>query len=198
MSDSLPEVMDAEWPASLRRQLAPGEQVLWQGRPRQGLMLHRADLWVVPFSLMWAGFALHWEWTVLHSDAPAFFILWGIPFVLVGLYITVGRFFFDARRRAGTRYALTTERVLLASGKDYRRVQSLPLRALPDIAVDESADGSGTITLGSAASGPWGGWGAGLLPPGWPGVPQGAPRLEAVADAQHVFQRIRDAQRRTL
>lgn len=159
---------DPAWSAQLRRQLAAGEQVLWQGRPLQGLRLHRADLWMLPFALMWGGFALHWEWSVLRSDVPAFFVLWGIPFVLLGLYLMVGRFFFDARRRASTRYVLTTERVLLAAGQGFRRIESLPLRLLPQVSLHERADGRGTITLGSAAGG-WAGVGAGLLLPGWPG-----------------------------
>ena len=176
---------------SWQRQLAPGEQVIWQGAPRQGLMLQRSDAWMIPFSLMWGGFALFWEWMAVVSNAPWFFVLWGIPFVAIGLYLIVGRFFMDARRRSRTRYALTTERVLLAAGQ--RRIRSLPLRHLPEMALDENGDGSGTITFGSVAGG-----GAALrVPPGWPGALGGAARLEALADAGRVFQLIRDAQRRS-
>ena len=161
-------------------------------------MLHRADLWAIPFSLLWGGFAIFWEWLALSMGGPVFLAFWGIPFVLFGLYLIAGRFWFDARRRSQTRYALTSERVLIASGPGFRRVQSVPLRQLSDVELDEQADGSGSITLGRANAGPWSliGWRTGLMPPSWPGVPKGAPQLEGVADAQRVVQRIREAQQR--
>ncbi len=54
---------------------------------------------MIPFSIMWAGFALFWEFMVLMTDAPFFFKLWGIPFVLVGLYMLIGRFVVDAMQK---------------------------------------------------------------------------------------------------
>ncbi|MDO4795347.1 MAG: hypothetical protein Q4A28_05325 [Brachymonas sp.] len=185
----------AALPAALQGQLAAGEQLLWQGRPRQGLMLRRSDAWHIPFSLAWCGFAIFWEWSVIRTNAPLFFKLWGIPFVLVGLYMVAGRFVWDARNRSHTHYALTTERLLIASGKGHAHIQSLSLRNLPDISLSERADGTGTISLGCLqapfdSTAAWGKRGE------WPGRRAGALQLVGIANARQVFQLIRDAQRR--
>lgn len=187
-----PNTFITSLPAALQRQLAAGEQILWQGRPRQGLLLRSADAYLIPFSLLWCGFVIFWEWNAIRLRAPFFFKLWGIPFVVIGLYLVVGRFFTDAYRRAHTHYALTTERILIAKGKDGTSIQSFSLRNLPDITLEERADGTGTISLGNSMHWPFGNmatWGH------WPGMRAGAPQLEGIANAQHVFQQIRDAQR---
>jgi len=41
------------------------------------------------------------------TGAPPFFLLWGIPFLIVGAYITVGCFFYDAWQRGRTAYGVT-------------------------------------------------------------------------------------------
>jgi hypothetical protein len=82
--------------------LAPGEDVLWTGTPKQGFMLHPFDALLIPFSLLWAGFAIFWETMAIKTGAPMFFWLWGVPFVLVGIYMTIGRFFYDRYVRART------------------------------------------------------------------------------------------------
>jgi hypothetical protein len=69
------------------RELVPHEQLLWFGRPRQGFVLRTADAYMIPFSLMWAGFAVFWETIVNLGRGPLLFRLWGIPFVLAGLYM---------------------------------------------------------------------------------------------------------------
>ena len=67
----------------LRPNLASDEKLIWTGRPKTGIVFRGSDLFLVPFSLLWGGFAIFWETSVIATDAPFFFKLWGIPFVLV-------------------------------------------------------------------------------------------------------------------
>src|SRR5689334_15506842 len=121
------------------REMSGRESVLWSGQPRQGLVLRASDAFAIPFSLLWCGFAIFWESSVLSSPkAPVFFVLWGIPFVAIGVYFVIGRFFVEARQRASTFYAVTPERVLIVSGVFSRAVKSLNLKTLTDISLSES------------------------------------------------------------
>src|SRR5262245_41322509 len=95
-----------------RDDLDPGETILWQGQPNRQRYLLRGR-WAIPFTLAWCGFAIFWEVSVFRTDAPFFFRLWGIPFVLVGLYLVFGRFFAVAREAERTWYAVTNRRILI-------------------------------------------------------------------------------------
>ncbi len=173
----------------LQNELAPGESLLWSGQPRQGVFLRPSDALLIPFSLLWGGFAVFWEASVIATGAPFFFKLWGIPFVLVGLYITVGRFFFEARQRADTHYGVTTERILIVTRWPSTGVKSLPLRTLSEMSLDQQAAGTGTITFGPSNPFPaWGGSGS------WPGS-RSAPSFERIAEARAVYEIIRSAQK---
>lgn len=176
---------------TLRFALDRGEHQLWAGVPRQGLVLHRSDALMIPFSIMWGGFAVFWEASVLRNGAPVFFALFGVPFVLMGLYITVGRFFVDAARRARTAYGVTSERIVIetgAIGPFGGSSRSLPLRTMSEVALRERADGSGTITFGPA---PPNGFRVGGA---WPGRPE-QPAFDLIPDARRVYGIIREAQR---
>ena len=178
-------------PASeIARELSSGERLLWSGQPRQGIRLRTSDTFLIPFSLLWCGFAIFWEASVITKGAPFFFMLWGIPFVLVGLYIVGGRFFVDARTRQRTFYGVTSERVIITSGLFSRQTKSLPLRALSDISLTGHADGNGTITFGPQH--PM----AQRHPSGWPGAGRyAAPAFEMIECAKNIYDLIRETQR---
>jgi hypothetical protein len=160
------------------------------GFPRQGLMLRAQDAFQIPFSLMWCGFAVFWEYSVVNSSrAPAFFELWGVPFVCFGLYFVFGRFIVDAGVRARTIYAVSNQRILILSGWWKRSTRSMDLLNLGEINLSEDANGRGTITFGPPN--PYNYWGR-----GWPGGGRVAsPAFERILDARQVVKTIRDAQK---
>lgn len=57
----------------------------------------------------------------------AVFPLFGVPFVLVGLWLVAGHWFFDAYKRKRARYALTNKRALIARTIFGRRMESYPI-----------------------------------------------------------------------
>ncbi|MBW8864181.1 MAG: hypothetical protein JF609_04510 [Verrucomicrobia bacterium] len=171
----------------LERELSSGEKLLWSGRPLGGIRLRKQDAFMVPFSLMWGGFAIFWEAGVIYSNAPFFFRLWGIPFVLVGLYLILGRFFVDAKLREKTFYGISDERVLIISGFFSRNLRSLNLKTLSEINLSEKEDGTGTIAFGPAypmTQFPGGGWPSrrGYTPPSFE-------MIERVRDVYDIIRR---------
>ncbi len=171
-------------------QLEPGEKLLWSGRPRQGLVLRASDALLIPFSLMWSGFAIFWEMSVLLSSAPAILTFWGIPFVLIGLHLVFGRFAVDAMQRGKCWYGITDERIIVIFGLFGFTAKSLNLRTLTEVSVDQKSDGSGTISFGSAPASAW------SYSAIWPwGERQLPPRFEMISDVKSVYEIIRRAQR---
>ena len=59
--------------------------------------------------------------------------MFGLPFVLVGAYLMVGRFFWDSYTRSKTRYALTTKRGIIAKQAAGRSLKSYPIQAETEI-----------------------------------------------------------------
>jgi hypothetical protein len=176
-------------------ELDSDEQLLWTGMPRQGIVLRATDTFMIPFSLLWGGFALFWEAMAIFMVAtvgePTTFIfpLFGIPFVIVGLYMIFGRFLVDARARAKTYYGVTTKRVIIVSGLISRKVSSLDPRTLTDVALTERSDRSGTISFGPQHPFEW--MYGGMQ---WPSMGRfGLPSLEMIDDARHVYKLIREA-----
>lgn len=128
---------------------------------------------------------------MLLTDAPLIFKLWGIPFVLVGLYMMVGRFFVDAIQRSKTYYGVTNERVIIVSGLLNRKIRSINLRTLTDISLDEKSDGSGTITFGAMNPASWWSTDMSFQVRGQPFLPS----FELIPEAKKVYEIIREVQR---
>jgi hypothetical protein len=176
--------------APLREQLGPGEHLLWTGRPQRGIRFGAGDLFMVPLGLLWGGFAIYWEWSVIQSRAPLLLRLWGIPFVAIGLYLIAGRFLWDAYQRRHTHYGVTNERVLVVTTGLRSRVRSRDLRTLGEMTPSSGADGPGSRALGTTPGGVprW------LAASGWPGLGSALPGFESIEELRRVQDVIRQAQ----
>ncbi|MCH2020868.1 MAG: hypothetical protein MK207_00205 [Saprospiraceae bacterium] len=126
----------------LQKHIRKGEQIIWAERPKQGILFRSSDGCLIPFSLFWGGFAFFWETMVQVMDAPLIFTLFGIPFVLIGIYLILGRFFHDMYIRKKTIYGLTKKRIVIKRGY---KLDFLDLSSISNIHLIEKKDGSGTI-----------------------------------------------------
>ena len=133
----------------IRPYLQADETVLWRGKPEKLHLLSAQDAFMIPFSLLWAGFAVFWETMVIVHGAPWFFPVFGGFFVLIGLYITVGRFLWKAYVLKRTLYAITDRKVLI---KHLEQVEILQIKDFPPQRVKQYRDGTATIYFCSPPS----------------------------------------------
>jgi hypothetical protein len=142
--------------------LNPGEKIVWHGKPRQGFVLRRSDLFFIPFSLLWTILAVWWEIDVVLSDVPFQEKIWGIVMLSMAAYILLLRFLVDALYRYLTYYALTNQRILIHTGFLKTSLISLPLATQKEINLDQHENGSGDIVFGPLDPKAWmhtgGGW----------------------------------------
>lgn len=131
--------------AFARPYIAPDESILWKGKPGSGNLVTARDIILIPFSIVWCGFAFIWELVAILSGAPFFFALSGTPFVCVGLYLVAGRFFWTAWIRKRTAYVITSRKIIRARGN---RIDMMESRNMPPVRVTAFRDGCGTITIG--------------------------------------------------
>ena len=178
--------------------LLPGERLIWTGLPAPGVRLRAIDWLLIPFSLMWGGFAIFWEAAALGigvlgaSSGSAvggfalLFPLWGLPFVAIGLFLIFGRFALDSWLRGGVAYALTDQRVIIDRRRGGRSLSTAELTN--DIRLSGlRRDGRGTVEFGPDL-GRLGIVGRGFGSNIWVPALGRSPEFAMIADAEQVFE----------
>lgn len=174
--------------SELRQYLDHHERLHWTGQPKKGILFRSSDIFMIPFSLFWCGFAIFWF--IGASQASMLFALFGIPFILAGLILVFGRYFIDAKQRENTFYGITDERIIIKSGIFNKSIKSINLKTLSDIEYVEKKDGSGTISIGP--KNPFVAWNSSMN--WWPGM-KSTPSLDMVQDVRKVYNRIIELQK---
>jgi hypothetical protein len=136
----------------IRSRLLSDEQIIWEGKPDPSLIFRPIEVALIPFSIFWAGFAVFWNVQVWATPADLSFKLFGLPFLIAGLYVTFGRFLIDAQLRKATTYFVTNKHALIVRGRSGSTLKSIDLTRLPSLELDERSDGSGTIRFGPSTS----------------------------------------------
>ena len=140
-------VIDPNSVAAVQAELIQGENILWAGKPSSSVVFHGEDLFLIPFSLLWGGFALFWEagaaglWGAGSQQGGQW--VFGIPFFVIGQYLIWGRFFYVAWKKKRTHYAITTQRVLVVQNTWRHWMVSAYIGALPAVSKNEHKKVSG-------------------------------------------------------
>jgi hypothetical protein len=178
--------------------LQDGETILWQGQPVPGIRWRDLLSAQSAFGVVFAGFALFWITAAAAmtagSGAPgvfAFFPLFGLPFLAVGLYMVGGQAVIDAMRRGKTWYTLTDRTAFVASEFLGRKsLDSYPLAKMPFVRLID--DDPGSIEFGDMIpvrrnTRSAGGRGQSL------GAVGAAPGFHRIGDARKVYAQMRRA-----
>jgi hypothetical protein len=157
-----PNLPSPELESILRRELMPGERLLWSGRSNPSKFRAAFLIWL--FAIPWTAFALMWEvmafmpWMASSHTPPEITWSFGIVFPLFGLpFIAVGFSMlwmpFKARRKAAqTIYGLTDQRLLRVSAGTKRESASVLISQMGPIDVTADADGYGTLRVQTGTS----------------------------------------------
>ena len=167
--------------------LLPGERIAWSGRAGDGLVFTAADIFIIPFSIVWCTFAFTMVFTTSAAHAPAEFPMIGSLFAAVGFYMVAGRFIIDWLVRRGLRYAVTDRRILIARAAPFRRFTAIGLAQLADVNLIERTSGRGTIRFGPEQGLRHNGFGS--LSPALDPTPQ----FIAIDDVRRVFDLVQRA-----
>lgn len=172
--------------------LQDGEAILWQGQPDPAIDWRGLLSPLSLFGLFFALFALGWmafTGALLGgTDTPVLgllFALFGLPFLLLGLYLMAGRLWVEAQRRRKTWYTMTTHQAFVA--EDLLGMKGLKTYAIAEMPPVELIDGRpGDVIFGSVTY---------TAPPRHPGSRKPRKRLAGSTTVRTGFFRIHDARK---
>lgn len=141
----------------LRRELLPGEHLVWHARPDPRRFNAPFVIWL--FAVPWTAFSLFWEAMALmpllgggHTPSAVrysfgiVFPIFGLPFVAIGLGM-MGAPFWAKRMMARTIFGLTDRRVLRVTAARKRKVKSVMIDQMGPIDVASGSDGWGSLRI---------------------------------------------------
>ncbi len=71
--------------------------------------------------------------------------IFGLPFVLIGLFLTFGRKIVDMMRRKRTIYGVTDKRIIILRGASEQRLITLDMKDITSVSFGERKDGHGSV-----------------------------------------------------
>ena len=179
-------------PGDLASLLAPGERVLWRGKPERGPFVFRT--WPLSaFGAVLLASVAAFVLIILSTDAPDELLYYAIPFALAGLYMAVGHFLVTLYEWRQTEYLITESRLLIRHGIFTPSLTVYSLLGLPHTRVEMHGERIGNIMFEPREGHGYGPW------PGyqtmWPYTPGYLIGMMYVRDPDEVHKIIESARR---
>lgn len=129
--------------------LEEGETILWQGRPVTGVRLQDFFSFPLIFGLFFTGFSLVWitmARMMTRGEEFSIFPLFGLPFLLVGLYVSFGLPFGKDYVRKRSWYTLSDRKAYVATDLfGRRRLKAVPYAEMNILELEDGSPGSVTF-----------------------------------------------------
>src|ERR1043165_3181903 len=120
-----------------------GEKIQWVGYPIPIKFAIKEGTPSFLFGIPWIAFCAFWESGVIKAGS-LFMELWGIPFIIVGLYLLTSPLWEYLRARR-TIYVVTNQRLLILNGLLRPSRRSFTPPDIGSVEVDAGHDGIGSI-----------------------------------------------------
>ena len=131
-----------------------GEKILWEGQPNPSVRFAKIDMFLAPFSLLWAAGVLSAFVPIFiqttgysnpkHSEPVGLLVALMISgfLVFIGFYISIGRFWVKAAIKRKTHYAITNERALSYCSFNGKKFRSRELGQISSISYEKWLGGN--------------------------------------------------------
>jgi hypothetical protein len=135
--------------------LAPGERLLWHGRPKQGFALRGLDALLLPLTFVIVVAMLFLVPQEFMKTGDRDLLLFALVLAPIALYSLVGRFFVDARMRRGRHYYLTDRRAVIIDTWPSHSIREVDLQTPQRLTYTKRSDGTSTIEFGQGSDWRW-------------------------------------------
>jgi hypothetical protein len=147
--------MDESIANQFEAELNPDEIIEWCGRPRHDFFFKYEDAYYIPLTLVYGSVLIFVGIKLIFGGRPYLLVCLGITAFLIGLFLIIGRYFYDIWERQNIFYALTNQRILIKYGRFNQNMKSLYLSAINEINIRTWKNGRGTILFGGSTALPW-------------------------------------------
>ena len=117
--------------------LAPGDTILWEGTPEPGFHVTGARIAQSVFGAVFLAVAIFITSQIF--SAGGFFWMASVPFILAGLYLSIGNWFWERAKLASTIYAYSERNCFIASRFGARTIRSYPIARTTEIILQDDA-----------------------------------------------------------
>ncbi len=123
------------------------EQVLWTGKPDSGNIFAGVDRNKLSAGLLFAGVGSLFAFPPLFLDGDIAFTLFGMFFVIIGLYLSLGKALRNLFLRKDTLYVITNKKIIRFRGQ---HIDMLKAEEMPPPDVIFHRNGNATLVFGSS------------------------------------------------
>ena len=128
--------------------LAEGEHLQWEGRPAPRCYTFRHWRHSI-FGMLFLGLACGWQILGMQmAEEHTAWLAWvPLPFLLIGIYLSVGHLIQARLEWNNVRYAITDQRLLAERGLFRRKVTSMSLVEMSYFRLDRQGENLGTLRV---------------------------------------------------